>query len=70
MQKHHHSHRYNKHHPHNCNNKGNYHPTFSLIRTTDPDDIMFDIMYEEYQNNLKAPTIIFNTFELFETEAL
>ena len=48
----------------------NYHPTFSFIRTTDPDDIMFDFMGEEDQNNLKAPTIIFNTFELLESEAL
>ena len=31
---------------------------------------MFDFMDEEDQNNLKAPTIIFNTFELLETEAL
>ncbi|WOG93892.1 hypothetical protein DCAR_0313180 [Daucus carota subsp. sativus] len=42
----------------------------SFIRTSDPDDIMFDFMGEEAQNNLKAPAIIFNTFESFETEAL
>ncbi|KAL0342910.1 UNVERIFIED_CONTAM: Linamarin synthase 2 [Sesamum angustifolium] len=42
----------------------------SFIRTTDPDDIMFDFMGEEAQNCLKAPAIIFNTFDDFETEAL
>ncbi|PIM99761.1 UDP-glucuronosyl and UDP-glucosyl transferase [Handroanthus impetiginosus] len=42
----------------------------SFIRTTDPNDIMFDFMGEEAQNCLKAPAIIFNTFEDFEKEAL
>lgn len=42
----------------------------SFIRTTDPNDIMFDFMGEEAQNCLKAPAIIFNTFEEFEKEAL
>ncbi|KAL0449233.1 UNVERIFIED_CONTAM: Linamarin synthase 2 [Sesamum latifolium] len=42
----------------------------SFIRTTDPNDIMFDFMGEEAQNCLKAPAIIFNTFDDFEKEAL
>ncbi|CAA3029846.1 7-deoxyloganetin glucosyltransferase-like [Olea europaea subsp. europaea] len=42
----------------------------SFIRTTDPNDIMFDFMGEEAQNCLKAPAIIFNTFYEFEQEAL
>ncbi|KAL0350054.1 UNVERIFIED_CONTAM: Linamarin synthase 2 [Sesamum radiatum] len=42
----------------------------SFLRTTDPNDIMFDFMGEEAQNCLKAPAIIFNTFDDFEKEAL
>ncbi|PWA43330.1 UDP-glucuronosyl/UDP-glucosyltransferase [Artemisia annua] len=42
----------------------------SFIRTTDPDDIMFDFMGEEAQNNLKASAIIFNTFEALEHKVL
>ncbi|KAM0056006.1 putative 7-deoxyloganetin glucosyltransferase [Helianthus debilis subsp. tardiflorus] len=38
----------------------------SFIRTTDPNDIMFDFMGEEAQNNLNAPAIIFNTFDALE----
>ncbi|KAK6150402.1 hypothetical protein DH2020_015334 [Rehmannia glutinosa] len=42
----------------------------SFIRTTDPNDIMFDFMGEEAQNCLKSSAIIFNSFEEFEKEAL
>nr|XP_027075695.1 UDP-glycosyltransferase 85A3-like [Coffea arabica] len=42
----------------------------SFLRTTDPNDIMFDFMEEEAQSCLKAPAIIFNAFDEFETEAL
>ncbi|KAA8530835.1 hypothetical protein F0562_005541 [Nyssa sinensis] len=42
----------------------------SFLRTTDPNDIMFDFMGEEAQNCLKAPAIIFNTFDAFEHEVL
>ncbi|KAK6150396.1 hypothetical protein DH2020_015328 [Rehmannia glutinosa] len=42
----------------------------SFIRTTDPNDIMFDFMGEEAQNCLKSSAIIFNTFQEFEEEAL
>ncbi|KAL2498837.1 UDP-glycosyltransferase 85A2 [Abeliophyllum distichum] len=42
----------------------------SFVRTTDPNDIMFDFLGEEAQNCLKAPAIIFNTFDEFEQEAL
>lgn len=42
----------------------------SFIRTTDPDDIMFDFLGEEAQNCLNAPAIIFNTFDAFEHEVL
>ncbi|KAI3775794.1 hypothetical protein L1987_45548 [Smallanthus sonchifolius] len=38
----------------------------SFIRTTDPNDIMFDFMGEEAQNNLNAAAIIFNTFDALE----
>ncbi|KAL7611772.1 hypothetical protein Lser_V15G06818 [Lactuca serriola] len=42
----------------------------SFIRTTDPDDIMFDFLGEEAQNNLNAPAIIFNTFDALEHKVL
>ncbi|GJX46517.1 linamarin synthase 2-like protein [Tanacetum coccineum] len=42
----------------------------SFIRTTDPDDIMFDFMGEEAQNNLNASAIIFNTFDALEHKVL
>ncbi|KAH0685962.1 hypothetical protein KY284_016515 [Solanum tuberosum] len=42
----------------------------SFLRTTDPNDIMFDFMGEEAQNCLKSSTIMFNTFEEFEHELL
>ncbi|KAH0689332.1 hypothetical protein KY289_016690 [Solanum tuberosum] len=42
----------------------------SFLRTTDPNDIMFDFMGEEAQNCLKASAIMFNTFEVFEHELL
>lgn len=42
----------------------------SFIRTTDPNDIMFDFIGEEAQNCLKAPAIIFNTFDAFEHQVL
>ncbi|CDP13145.1 unnamed protein product [Coffea canephora] len=42
----------------------------SFLRTTDPNDIMFDFMGEEAQSCLKASSIIFNAFDEFETEAL
>ncbi|KAA8530836.1 hypothetical protein F0562_005540 [Nyssa sinensis] len=42
----------------------------SFLRTTDPNDIMFDFLGEEAQNCLKAPAIIFNTFDAFEDEVL
>lgn len=42
----------------------------SFLRTSDPNDIMFDFMGEEAQNCLKSPAIIFNTFDEFEEEAL
>ncbi|PSS26568.1 UDP-glycosyltransferase [Actinidia chinensis var. chinensis] len=42
----------------------------SFLRTTDPNDIMFDFMGEEAQNCLNATTIIFNTFDAFEHEVL
>ncbi|XP_057496081.1 linamarin synthase 2-like [Actinidia eriantha] len=42
----------------------------SFLRTTDPNDIMFDFMGEEAQNCLNATAIIFNTFDAFEHEVL
>ncbi|XP_059624007.1 linamarin synthase 2-like [Cornus florida] len=42
----------------------------SFIRSTNPKDIMFDFMGEEVQNCLKAPAIVFNTFDEFEHEVL
>ncbi|XP_058179557.1 linamarin synthase 2-like [Rhododendron vialii] len=42
----------------------------SFLRTTDPNDIMFDFLGEEAQNCLNCPAIIFNTFDEFEQEAL
>nr|QSB46690.1 glycosyltransferase [Rubia yunnanensis] len=42
----------------------------SFLRTTDPNDIMFDFLGEESQNCLNAPAIIFNTFDELEKEAL
>ncbi|KAI8017780.1 UDP-glycosyltransferase 85A7 [Camellia lanceoleosa] len=34
----------------------------SFIRTTDPNDILFNYLSEEVQNCLKASAIVFNTF--------
>ncbi|XP_059624237.1 linamarin synthase 1-like [Cornus florida] len=42
----------------------------SHLRNNHPKDTMFDFMGEEAQNCLKAPAIIFNTFEAFEQEVL
>ncbi|KAG9141838.1 hypothetical protein Leryth_013961 [Lithospermum erythrorhizon] len=42
----------------------------SFLRTTDPQDIMFDFMGEEAQNCLNSSAIMFNTFDEFEHEAL
>ncbi|XAR73415.1 7-deoxyloganetin glucosyltransferase [Bertholletia excelsa] len=42
----------------------------SFLRTTDPNDVMFDFMGSETRNCLKASSIIFNTFDAFEQEAL
>ncbi|KAE8697377.1 7-deoxyloganetin glucosyltransferase [Hibiscus syriacus] len=42
----------------------------SFIRTTDPNDIMFDFMGSESQNCLKSSTIIFNTIDELEHEVL
>ncbi|KAE9466202.1 hypothetical protein C3L33_01889, partial [Rhododendron williamsianum] len=42
----------------------------SFLRTTDPNDIMFDFLGEEAQNCLNSPAIIFNTFDGFEQEVL
>lgn len=42
----------------------------NFIRTSDPNDVMFDFMGEEAQSCLKAPAILFNTFDEFEDEAL
>ncbi|CDP13142.1 unnamed protein product [Coffea canephora] len=42
----------------------------SFFRTTDPNDIMFDFLGEAAQSCLKAPAIIFNTFDELEREAL
>ncbi|XP_027177566.1 linamarin synthase 2-like [Coffea eugenioides] len=42
----------------------------SFFRTTDPNDILFDFLGEEAQSCLKAPAIIFNTFDELEKEAL
>ena len=42
----------------------------SFIRANNPDDIMFDFLGSEAQNCLKAPAIIFNTFDEFEHEVL
>ncbi|KAL5537919.1 hypothetical protein UlMin_044235 [Ulmus minor] len=42
----------------------------SFIRTTDPDDIMFDFQGSEAQNCLKSSAIIFNTFDELEHEVL
>ncbi|XWS41594.1 hypothetical protein CRYUN_Cryun17cG0095300 [Craigia yunnanensis] len=42
----------------------------SFIRTTDPNDIMFDFMGSEAQNCLKSSVIIFNTFDELEHEVL
>ncbi|XVF61595.1 hypothetical protein PTKIN_Ptkin08bG0142700 [Pterospermum kingtungense] len=43
----------------------------SFIRANNPNDnIMFDFMGSEAQNCLKAPAIIFNTFDEFEHEVL
>ncbi|CAK9162633.1 unnamed protein product, partial [Ilex paraguariensis] len=42
----------------------------SFLRTTNPNDIMFDFMGEEAQNCLNASTIIFNSFDALEHEVL
>ncbi|KAK8693168.1 hypothetical protein V6N13_070762 [Hibiscus sabdariffa] len=42
----------------------------SFIRTTDPNDIMFDFLGSEAQNCLKSSAIIFNTFDELEHEVL
>ncbi|KAG5534253.1 hypothetical protein RHGRI_022392 [Rhododendron griersonianum] len=42
----------------------------SFLRTSDPNDIMFDFLGEEAQNCLKSLAIIFNTFDGFEQEVL
>ncbi|XP_007047908.2 PREDICTED: 7-deoxyloganetin glucosyltransferase [Theobroma cacao] len=42
----------------------------SFIRTTDPNDIMFDFLGSEAQNCLKSSAIIFNTFDELEQEVL
>ncbi|XAR73409.1 7-deoxyloganetin glucosyltransferase [Bertholletia excelsa] len=42
----------------------------SFLRTTDPNDIMFDFMGEEAQSCLQAPAIIFNTIDAFEHQVL
>ncbi|WJX31667.1 7-deoxyloganetin glucosyltransferase [Trifolium repens] len=42
----------------------------SFIRVTDLNDIMFDFMGSEVQNCIKSSTIIINTFEALEDEAL
>ncbi|XVF17279.1 hypothetical protein REPUB_Repub10bG0106000 [Reevesia pubescens] len=42
----------------------------SFVRANNPDDIMFDFLGSEAQNCLKAPAIIFNTFNEFEHEVL
>ncbi|KAK8710920.1 hypothetical protein V6N13_146229 [Hibiscus sabdariffa] len=42
----------------------------SFIRTTDPDDIMFDFLGSEARNCLNASAIVFNTFDELEHEVL
>ncbi|KAK5843413.1 hypothetical protein PVK06_005870 [Gossypium arboreum] len=42
----------------------------SFIRTTDPDDIMWNYAIEVSQECLKSSSIIFNTFDEFEKEVL
>ncbi|GKV18657.1 hypothetical protein SLEP1_g29007 [Rubroshorea leprosula] len=42
----------------------------SFIRTTDPNDIMFDFLGSEAQNCLKSQVIAFNTFDELEHEVL
>ncbi|KAE8665724.1 7-deoxyloganetin glucosyltransferase [Hibiscus syriacus] len=42
----------------------------SFIRTTDPNDIMFDFLGSEARNCFKSSTIIFNTFDELEHEVL
>ncbi|THF99945.1 hypothetical protein TEA_002185 [Camellia sinensis var. sinensis] len=42
----------------------------SFIRTTDPNDILFNYLSEEVQNCLKASAIIFNTFDTLEHQVL
>ncbi|KAL9463937.1 hypothetical protein AB3S75_001690 [Citrus x aurantiifolia] len=42
----------------------------SFIRTTDPNEIMFDFLGSEAQNCFKSSAIIFNTFDEFEHEVL
>ncbi|XVF15225.1 hypothetical protein REPUB_Repub09cG0132500 [Reevesia pubescens] len=40
----------------------------SFIRTTDPDDIMFNFVMPVSENCLKSSAILFNTFDEFENE--
>ncbi|GMI98055.1 UDP-glucosyl transferase 85A3 [Hibiscus trionum] len=42
----------------------------SFIRTTDPDDIMFDFLGSEARNCLNSSAIVFNTFDELEHEVL
>ncbi|MFQ6623615.1 hypothetical protein Gotur_004318, partial [Gossypium turneri] len=42
----------------------------SLIRTTDPEDTMFNYVMEVSQECLNSSSIIFNTFDEFEKEVL
>ncbi|KAL2521651.1 UDP-glycosyltransferase 85A1 [Forsythia ovata] len=42
----------------------------SLIRTTNPDDVLLNYLGDEAQNNLKASAIIINTFNDLEREVL
>ncbi|KAL3728723.1 hypothetical protein ACJRO7_033327 [Eucalyptus globulus] len=42
----------------------------SFIRTTDPNDIMFDFLEEEVQHCLKSSAILFNTFNELEHKVL
>ncbi|KAJ0728196.1 putative 7-deoxyloganetin glucosyltransferase [Helianthus annuus] len=42
----------------------------SFIRTTDPNDIMFNIAMDEAENNLSSPAIIMNTFDALEHKVI
>ncbi|XP_057970608.1 linamarin synthase 2-like [Malania oleifera] len=43
-------------------------PTF--LRTTNPDEIMFNFMGEEAHNSLRSPVLLLNTFDALEQEVL